>query len=135
MKRGWVTHLATNGAGVIHDWEFAYIGKSSEDVRANVEVGKFGTWQETGYYINLALAVGSYRNLGYGESIGHFIENNGLEIPSKGELLSLISQPLDSNNSYDEYSRVSAAVDLLELINRFSLPEGFFTRLSQIWPI
>ena len=33
MKEGWITHLATNGAGIIHDWEFAFQGKSSEDVR------------------------------------------------------------------------------------------------------
>ena len=37
MEEGWVTHLSTNGAGIIHDWEFAYQGKSSEDVRENVE--------------------------------------------------------------------------------------------------
>src|ERR1035437_277568 len=33
MNEGWVTHLATNGAGIIHDWEFSYQGKTSEDVR------------------------------------------------------------------------------------------------------
>ena len=40
IEQGWVTHLATNGAGIIHDWEFAYQGKSSEDVRANVAAGQ-----------------------------------------------------------------------------------------------
>jgi deoxyhypusine synthase len=44
IKEGWVTHLATNGAGIIHDWEFAFQGKSSEDVRENVERGQFGIW-------------------------------------------------------------------------------------------
>ncbi|MDR2484369.1 MAG: hypothetical protein LBD55_03120, partial [Treponema sp.] len=57
LARGWFTHLASNGAAVIHDWEFAFLGKSSEDVRANVAEGRFGTWEETGLYINLALAV------------------------------------------------------------------------------
>ena len=37
MEEGWLTHLATNGAGIIHDWEFAFQGLSSEDVKANVE--------------------------------------------------------------------------------------------------
>ena len=36
ISEGWVTHLATNGAGIIHDWEFAYQGRTSEDVRENV---------------------------------------------------------------------------------------------------
>ena len=36
IEDGWITHLATNGAGIIHDWEFAFQGHSSEDVRAGV---------------------------------------------------------------------------------------------------
>ena len=36
MERGWLSHLATNGAGIIHDWEFAFLGRSTESVRANV---------------------------------------------------------------------------------------------------
>src|SRR5688500_9415386 len=36
MARRWVTHLATNGAGSIHDWEYAFAGRSTESVRANV---------------------------------------------------------------------------------------------------
>ena len=48
MKKGWITHLATQGAGSIHDWEFAFLGRSEEDVRANVATGTFGTWDETG---------------------------------------------------------------------------------------
>ena len=51
MEEGWITHLSTNGAGIIHDWEFAYQGRSSEDVRENVDLGQFGIWDETGFYI------------------------------------------------------------------------------------
>jgi deoxyhypusine synthase len=47
IKKGWISHLATNGAGIIHDWEFAFQGQSSEDVRENVKNGQFGIWQET----------------------------------------------------------------------------------------
>src|SRR5207249_2757277 len=44
MERGWLTHLATNGAGIIHDWEFSFLGRSTESVRDNVARGTFGTW-------------------------------------------------------------------------------------------
>ncbi|MBI2437458.1 MAG: hypothetical protein HYV36_01405, partial [Lentisphaerae bacterium] len=70
MEAGWLTHLATNGAGIIHDWEFAFQGQSGEDVRRYVAEGQFGIWQETGRYINLALIAGAYEGLGYGESVG-----------------------------------------------------------------
>src|SRR5512133_2851112 len=81
MEEGWITHLATNGAGIIHDWEFAFQGKSSEDVRENVERGEFGIWDETGFYINLAFIVGAFEGLGYGESVGKMIVQEGLQIP------------------------------------------------------
>jgi hypothetical protein len=45
---GWITHLATNGAGTIHDWELAFLGRTEESVRENVATGSFGTWDETG---------------------------------------------------------------------------------------
>ena len=61
IEQGWITHLATNGAGIIHDWELAYQGRTSEDVRANMPHGEFGTWDETGRFINLALLVGAWR--------------------------------------------------------------------------
>src|SRR4051812_30968657 len=48
MARSWLTHLATNGAGTIHDWEYAATGKSTESVGENVKTGTFGTWAETG---------------------------------------------------------------------------------------
>ena len=82
VRDGWVTHLATNGAGIIHDWEFAFQGKSCENVELMVRDGKFGNWEETGFYINLALNVGAYEGRGYGESVGAMIQNEGLTIPS-----------------------------------------------------
>lgn len=115
IEGGWVTHLATNGAGVIHDWEFAYQGLSSEDVRENVKKGRFGTWEETGLYINLALMSGAYLGLGYGEAVGSIISNEGLEIPTEEELLSITS-PL--------WKRAAAA-DFLELIQAEKLVPGW----------
>ena len=82
MHDGWVTHLATNGAGIIHDWEFAFQGKSCENVEVMVREGRFGNWDETGFFINLALNVGAYEGKGYGESVGAMIQNEGLTIPS-----------------------------------------------------
>src|SRR5579883_3096270 len=54
IELGWITHLATNGAGTIHDWEFSHLGRSTESVRRNVATGSFGTWDETGRCIHLA---------------------------------------------------------------------------------
>ena len=114
-KKGYLTHLATNGAGVIHDWEFAFQGKSSEDVRCNVQKGTFGTWEETGLYLNLALAVGAYEGLGYGQSIGSLITHNGLHIPSRSTL----------GSTFSCYSQHASALDLLELMDYLNLPSGF----------
>ena len=58
MERGFITHLATNGAGTIHDWEYAWLGRSTESVEENVATGTFGTWDETGRNIHLALLAG-----------------------------------------------------------------------------
>lgn len=86
MERGWLTHLATNGAGSIHDWEFAFQGMSTENVRENVATGTFGTWDETGRNIHLALMIGALRGEGYGRSLGRFIEEEGVAIPPAEEL-------------------------------------------------
>lgn len=117
IEDGWITHLATNGAGIIHDWESSYHGNTSEDVGANVKKGEFGIWQETGFFINLAIVVGAYEGLGYGESVGKMIQNEGLLIPSKKELLSAIKDIKNLEKS-------AAAADLLFIVNKFSLPPG-----------
>ncbi len=70
MRDGWLTHLATQGAGVIHDWEFAYQGRSSESVRDNAPAGRFGTWEETGQWIVDAALRGQQRDQGLGEALG-----------------------------------------------------------------
>ena len=118
IKKGYITHLATNGAGVIHDWEFAYLGKSSEDVEVNVKEGKFGTWSETGFYINLALAVGAYRGVGYASSVTQLINDNGLTIPTSEELTSIISKSLCANT-------IAAAANLRALISEYNIKSGF----------
>lgn len=86
MERGWVTHLATNGAGSIHDWEFAWLGRSCESVEENVADGTFGAWEETGRNLHLALLAGSLRGEGYGAALGRFIHEDGARLPSAEEL-------------------------------------------------
>lgn len=86
VEHGWITHLATNGAGAIHDWELAYLGRTEESVRQNIPTGTFGTWDETARYIHIALMTGALSGLGYGASLGRFIQNDGAHIPTTQEL-------------------------------------------------
>jgi hypothetical protein len=122
MRQGWVTHLATNGAGIIHDWEFAFMGQSGEDVRENVKNGQFGIWEETGLFINLAIIVGAYEKLGYGESIGKMISREGLNIPEQSLL---INEAIKNIKSDPEYA--STAIDLFDTIKRRRLKPGFMS--------
>jgi hypothetical protein len=122
MEQGWVTLLATNGAGIIHDWEFAFQGLSSEDVRTNVNLGQFGIWEETGFNLNLALIVGAYEGVGYGEAVGKMITRDGLDIPDREELLRTVR-----NNSEQDPGKSAAALDLLDTIQRFDLEPGFLS--------
>jgi len=75
MKRGLITHFATNGAGSIHDFELAMIGASSESVAKYISEGQFGLWQETGR-LNEAISQGVKEGLGFGESAGRYITEN-----------------------------------------------------------
>jgi len=120
LEDGWITHLATNGAGIIHDWEFAFQGHSSEDVRGNVDRGEFGVWQETGFFLNLAIIVGAYCGMGYGESVGAFVQSEGLEIPSADALKKEICDALDANPR-----QAAAAADLLDRVRAFNLAPGW----------
>ncbi len=120
-EAGWVTHFATNGAGVIHDWEFAYQGESSEDVRENVARGAFGIWDETGRYINLALLVGAWRGMGYGQSVGALIEEEQLVVPTQDEVKSRLASALTHDRPSE---RVGAAADLWRQIQAHGLQPG-----------
>jgi hypothetical protein len=122
IREGWVTHLATNGAGIIHDWEFAYQGKSSENVRENVKLGQFGIWEETGYFINLALIVGAFEGLGYGESVWKMIFQEGLNIPETAQLYALSDALKEADPELS-----AAAIDLAGVIKSYNLSSGFLS--------
>lgn len=72
MERGLITHIGMNGAGPIHDWEFALIGASTESVARYVSSGEFGLWHETGR-MNDVIRDGVRNGLGLGEALGKHI--------------------------------------------------------------
>jgi len=78
MEQGIIDALALNGAGVIHDFELAYMGETSEDVAATLKDGSFGMGEETGAFINTAITEGARRELGIGTAVGRAILKNHL---------------------------------------------------------
>lgn len=72
MKRKYITHIALNGAGVIHDLEIAFWGRTSEEVAETLQDGSFGMVYETPQYLAKALDE-SAPDCGLGEAIGRFI--------------------------------------------------------------
>ena len=118
MGQGWLTHLATNGAGTIHDWEYAFLGRSTESVRANVATGTFGTWDETGRNLPLAMMGGGVHAWGYGRSLGGFIHEDGIEMPTVAALVGAIrSNPDDP--------LTAARADLLAAMKSHQIPQGW----------
>ena len=122
VEAGWITHLATNGAGTIHDWEYAYGGRSEEDVRAHVAAGCFGTWDETGRYIHLAVLAGAVEGMGYGEALGRFIAEDGCSLPPRADLeAALVAW---ARNPGDD-PLMPARAELLQAMVRNDLAPGF----------
>lgn len=78
MRRGLITHVATNGASAIHDWETAYQGATSEDVAENLPDGSFGFWRETFTGLNGATKRAGARGEGLGLAIGRQILDDDL---------------------------------------------------------
>ena len=73
LERGFISALATNGAGVIHDFEIALAGSTSEDVDAALGSGRFGMAEETGAELNRAIAEGVAQGMGIGQSVGQYL--------------------------------------------------------------
>ncbi|RPJ75177.1 MAG: hypothetical protein EHM24_04765 [Acidobacteria bacterium] len=76
MERGFVSALATNGAGLIHDFEVALAGATSEDVAGVLGSGAFGMAEETGRLLNGAINEGVAAGLGIGQSVGRFLSGH-----------------------------------------------------------
>lgn len=76
MERGVITAVAVNGAVIIHDFELAMAGKTSEDVEEQLDSGAFGMAEETGSYLNEAIIKGVSQGLGIGTSVGRWIQES-----------------------------------------------------------
>jgi phosphoheptose isomerase len=76
MKRGVITHLSSNGAAAIHDFEIAFQGHTSEDVLKSLEDGSFGMAEETGLLMNQAIQRGANDGLGMGEALGRLMDED-----------------------------------------------------------
>ncbi len=75
IERGFITHVAMNGAGSIHDYELARIGASTESVARYIRTGEFGLWRETGD-LNDIIREAADLSLGLGENVGRRIEES-----------------------------------------------------------
>ena len=117
MADGWITHLATNGAGVIHDWEWAHHGQSTESVRANVATGTFGTWEETGRCLHLAVLTGALREEGFGQSVGRMVTENGFTLPARSELETQLREE-------PSHALAPARAELLQIMTQHNLADG-----------
>src|SRR5215208_6455264 len=74
MERGYVSALALNGAGVIHDFEIALSGATSEDVDEALGPGRFGMAEETGRVLNEIITQASSDRLGLGQAVGAYLD-------------------------------------------------------------
>ncbi|MBI4476257.1 MAG: hypothetical protein HY654_03735 [Acidobacteria bacterium] len=83
MKRGFMSAIATNGAGLIHDFEVAISGSTSENVENTLEGGLFGFSEETGGQLNAAINDGVRRGLGIGQAVGEYL---AMSDPTYGDL-------------------------------------------------
>ncbi len=83
MERGIVTAVAMNGAGIIHDFELALMGHTSEEVDAEIDDGRFGMAEETGRMLNDAIGRGAKDGEGLGETVGHYMNRYKGQFPNR----------------------------------------------------
>jgi hypothetical protein len=78
INRGVIKCICLNGAGIIHDFEIAYSGVTSEDVSCAIKDGSFGMARETAEFINMAVSDGARKGIGLGKSVGETIKKSNL---------------------------------------------------------
>jgi hypothetical protein len=81
VRRGFISAIAMNGAALVHDFEIALAGNTSEDVEANLGAGQFGMAAETGEYLNQIAKLAMRARLGYGEAAGQFLNTGVIDAP------------------------------------------------------
>ncbi len=79
-KRGFISGIAMNGAALVHDFEIALAGNTSEDVEAGLGEGHFGMAAETGQYINEIAKLSHRIRIGYGEAAGQYLSSGIIEV-------------------------------------------------------
>jgi len=77
IRRGYATAFALNGAAAIHDFEIALAGHTSEDVEAVLPDGSFGSAEETGHEMNVAIVKAAEMGIGIGEGLGRRLDEVG----------------------------------------------------------
>ena len=83
MRKDVITAVAMNGAVVIHDFELAYQGQTSEEVEAEIDSGRFGMAEDTGRILNEAMVKGWDKGLGLGEAVGRYITSHPKQFPHR----------------------------------------------------
>lgn len=83
MEQGLITAVAMNGAGIIHDFELALMGHTSEEVDDEIDDGRFGMTEETGRMLNEAITQGHRNGQGMGEAVGHYITRSKNQFPNR----------------------------------------------------
>ena len=83
MRKDVITAVAMNGAVVIHDFELAYQGQTSEEVEAEIDSGRFGMAEDTGRILNEAIVKGWEKGLGLGEAVGRYITSHSKQFPHR----------------------------------------------------
>ncbi len=86
MSRGWISAVAINGAFMIHDFEIAFCGKTSEDVGESLHKGTFGNTEETGIFLNSAFKEGHSHGQGAGEAVGDYLMSSSFRYNKKSLL-------------------------------------------------
>jgi len=84
MDRGFISGIAMNGAALVHDFEIALAGNTSEDVEAALGQGQFGMAEETGKYLNEIAKLAQRIRIGYGEAAGQFLTSGVIAAKQAG---------------------------------------------------
>ncbi|MDD4980296.1 MAG: deoxyhypusine synthase family protein [Candidatus Omnitrophica bacterium] len=107
LKKKIISCIVLNGAGIIHDFEIALQGKTSEDVADNLKDGRFGMGKETADFLNSAIKEGVRDGLGLGEAVARKI--SAVKLPHKD--LSIIYQAY--KNKVPVYVFVAIGTDII----------------------
>ncbi|MDD5085661.1 MAG: hypothetical protein PHE61_06435 [Candidatus Omnitrophica bacterium] len=82
IRKGFITHLAGNGATLIHDFELAFQGETSEEVEKSLPSGKFGMVKETAAFLNNCAILAAANGRGLACTVGGEIEKG--KLPNRG---------------------------------------------------